>query len=163
MAKLANLFAPWRKKYIESAASEEGGPCVFCGAIEKGPSLESLVVYRGKDCSVILNKYPYNNGHTMIIPHRHTAQFDGLQKAEYDELNHLLQKTYGVLTKAYRPHGMNIGMNLGRVGGAGILDHLHYHIVPRWNGDTNFMPVVAQTKVISEGLEETYQKLVALF
>lgn len=163
MKALANLFAPWRHKYIEATTHDESGVCVFCEALKLGPSLESLIVFKGEVCSVILNKYPYNNGHTMVIPHRHTSEFDKLSQGEFKELHDLLRKTFTVISKAYGPHGMNIGMNLGRVGGAGVLGHLHYHLVPRWNGDTNFMPIIAQTKVISEGLEETYKKLVALF
>ena len=157
------LYAPWRQSYVSTAAKDENEACVFCAALRTGVSLESLIVFKGETCSVILNKYPYNNGHTMVIPHRHIGDFSNLTEKEFHEIHLLMQKTYRVLQQAYQPHGMNIGMNLGRVGGAGILGHIHYHLVPRWNGDTNFMPVVAQTKVISEGLEETYKKLVALF
>jgi ATP adenylyltransferase len=156
------LFTPWRHTYIKRALAETES-CVFCEALAKGPSLESLVVFKGETCSVILNKYPYNNGHTMIIPNRHTADFDKLNMREYMELHELLKRTMEALKESFDPQGFNIGMNLGRVGGAGIVDHLHYHIVPRWTGDTNFMPLIGETKVISETLEETYKKLVPLF
>jgi len=156
------LFTPWRKTYIKRALTETAG-CVFCEALAKGPSLESLIVYKGETCSVILNKYPYNNGHAMIIPNRHTAEFDKLNMREFMELHELLKRTMEALKESFNPQGFNLGMNLGRVGGAGIVDHLHYHIVPRWTGDTNFMPLIGETKVISETLEETYKKLVPLF
>ena len=156
------IFAPWRHTYIKKARSESEG-CVFCEALAKGQSLESLVVFKGATCSVILNKYPYNNGHTMIIPNRHTAEFDKLNMREFTELHELLKRTIEALKEQFQPQGFNLGMNLGRVGGAGIVDHLHYHIVPRWSGDTNFMPLIGETKVISETLEETYKKLVPLF
>jgi ATP adenylyltransferase len=158
------LYAPWRYSYIKSASKEdEKGECVFCASIKKGPSLESLIVYKGTHASVILNKFPYNNGHIMIIPHSHTAEIDELGAEEFMEVHALLKKAHGALQEAYNPHGMNIGMNLGRVAGAGIVDHLHYHLVPRWGGDTNFMPVIGGTKVISESVEQTYQKLLPLF
>jgi ATP adenylyltransferase len=160
--KKSVIFAPWRHTYIKKARSESEG-CVFCEALGKGPSLESLVVYKGATCSIILNKYPYNNGHTMIIPNRHTADFDKLNMREFTELHELLKRTMEALKEQFQPQGFNLGMNLGRVGGAGIIDHLHYHIVPRWSGDTNFMPLIGETKVISETLEETYKKLVPLF
>jgi ATP adenylyltransferase len=158
----AVMFAPWRHTYIKRTLAEETG-CPFCVAINTGVGLESLIVYKGQTCSVILNKFPYNNGHTMVIPHRHTADFDKLTPEEHHEMHALLKRTFEALKIAYQPHGVNIGMNLGRVGGAGIIDHLHYHLVPRWNGDTNFMPVIGLTKVISESLEETYKKLLPLF
>jgi ATP adenylyltransferase len=156
------IFAPWRHTYIKRAQSEQD-ECVFCEALAKGKSFESLIVYRGETCSVILNKFPYNNGHTMIIPNRHTAAFEKLSSKEHDEIHRLLKRSLEALQEAYQPQGFNLGMNLGRVGGAGIIDHLHYHIVPRWTGDTNFMPLIGETKVVSEGLEETYKKLVPLF
>lgn len=156
------LFAPWRYSYIKRGGESDKN-CVFCDAIAKGPSLESLIVYQGKTCSVILNKFPYNNGHTMIIPHSHTGELADLKPQVFDDLHKLLKKTYEVLRQVYDPQGLNIGMNLGRVAGAGIVDHLHYHLVPRWKGDSNFMPVIGGTKVISESLEQTYQKLLPLF
>ncbi len=156
------IFAPWRQTYIKRARAE-AEDCVFCEALAIGKSPKSLIVYKGPTCSVILNKFPYNNGHTMIIPNRHTAEFDKLESKEFFELHELLKKTVVALKAQFQPQGFNLGMNLGRVGGAGIIDHLHYHVVPRWMGDTNFMPLIGETKVVSETLEQTYEKLVPLF
>jgi ATP adenylyltransferase len=156
------LTAPWRHAYIkgEDPASKLG--CVFCDAFKKGASFESLILWKGRSCAIFLNKYPYNNGHLMVIPKRHTADFGSLTKVEFTELHLVLKKAHKILIDAYSPQGMNIGMNLGRVSGAGIADHLHYHLVPRWGGDTNFMPIIAETKVISESLSQTYKKLLPL-
>jgi len=156
------IFAPWRHSYIKRARGETEG-CVFCEALKKGVSEESLIVFKGQSCSVILNKYPYNNGHTMVIPNRHTANFEKLGSEEFSELHQLLKKTKEALQVAFQPQGFNIGMNIGQIGGAGIIDHLHYHLVPRWMGDTNFMPLIGETKVLSETLEDTYKLLVPLF
>lgn len=158
------LFTPWRSTYIKKGAiPEKPGGCVFCEALEVGVSKESLIVFKGEHASVILNRFPYNTGHTMIIPNRHLSSLSTLSVEIFTELNGLLKKTCGAIEKTYGPQGINIGMNLGRAGGAGIVDHLHYHLVPRWVGDTNFMPVIGQTKVISETLEETYEKLITSF
>jgi len=156
------LFAPWRRSYIKDAHKDKPGVCAFCDALKAGKRLESLIVHVGSTCSVILNKYPYNAGHTLVIPNRHTADFVSLTPEEFADLHELVKKVLGALQTAYHPQGVNIGMNLGRSGGAGITEHLHYHLVPRWKGDTNFMAIVGQTKVISESLEETYGKLVTL-
>jgi ATP adenylyltransferase len=156
------IFAPWRHSYIKRARSAVE-TCVFCEALEIGQSKESLIVFKGKTCSVILNKYPYNNGHTMIIPNRHTAEFEKLTTEEFSELHNLLKRTKVALYDAFKPQGFNLGMNIGQIGGAGIIDHLHYHLVPRWTGDTNFMPLIGETKVLSETLEDTYKLLVPLF
>jgi len=165
MKKRSILFAPWRHTYIKRAvkAEEEEGDCAFCDALKVGQKFESLIVYNGKLATVILNKFPYNNGHTMVIPKRHTAEFEKLSVEEFEELHSLLRKSLEAIKAIYQPQGVNIGMNLGRSGGAGIVDHLHYHLVPRWSGDTNFMPIVAETKVISESLDETYKKMAAWF
>ena len=136
--------------------------CIFCEAGQRDAQAP-LVVHRGARAFVILNLYPYNNGHLMIVPYRHIAQ---LAKAEPDELTELMALTRRaemVLTEAYNPHGLNVGVNLGRAAGAGIADHLHIHIVPRWNGDTNFMTVVSDTRVLPEGLDQTAARLRPLF
>ena len=156
------LFAPWRFKYVKRAEKNETEECVFCTSVNKGVGFVSLLLHKGTHASIILNKYPYNNGHTMVIPNRHTADFNELTPQEFTELNSLLKRAHNALQRGYEPQGMNIGMNLGRTGGAGIIDHMHYHLIPRWNGDTNFMPIVGGTKVISESLEETYKKLLPL-
>lgn len=148
-----NLWAPWRMRYIEKY--EEKSDCIFCVKPTVEDDKENLILYRGETCFIIMNKYPYNNGHLMIVPYRHLSDLNKLTEAELLEINKLLLKSYNALQKSVKPHGFNIGLNLGRVAGAGIDQHLHYHIVPRWNGDTNFMPVTGQTKVISQAIEET--------
>ncbi|MFQ5735440.1 MAG: HIT domain-containing protein [Thermodesulfobacteriota bacterium] len=152
---MKQLWAPWRSEYI---TSEKDGQCIFCTAPGKEPS-KGLVLFNGSVSIVMLNKYPYNNGHLMLAPVRHVANIEDLTPEESIDLFRLLRHSTTVLKKAYRPEGFNIGMNLGAAGGAGIVDHLHMHVVPRWNGDTNFMPILSQTKVVSEHLLATLEKL----
>ena len=151
------LWAPWRIEYIENAEEYRG--CIFCDKSKEKDDKKNLIVYRGELGFVIMNRYPYNNGHLMVVPYQHTSEISSLSSEEKIELFNLLEISLNVLKKVMKPQGFNIGMNLGRLAGAGIADHLHFHIVPRWGGDTNFMPVVAHTKVISEGLEQTWEKL----
>lgn len=147
------IWAPWRIDYI-TGPKEEG--CIFCKALELGDDQEALILYRGRLCFVIMNKYPYNNGHLMVAPYRHTSDFGALTEDVSREMMSVLQKCYKVITKAFRPEGFNAGLNLGKCAGAGVEDHLHFHIVPRWNGDTNFMPVFGETRVISQHIQQTY-------
>lgn len=159
---MEHIFAPWRKELIENKSKKEEG-CIFCNRASGEPSLDNLVLFKGVHSFVILNKYPYNNGHLMVVPYKHTAD---LSQLTYDELTDLItnvSKTIDKLKIAYNPQGFNIGMNLGTVAGAGIAEHLHWHIVPRWGGDTNFMPTTCATKVLHEMLEDSYQRLVPLF
>lgn len=151
------LWAPWRLEYIESADQPKG--CIFCIKVQESDDRKNLIVYRGKHAFVILNRFPYNNGHVMIAPYKHIAEFSSLSDQAKLELIDLLSLTKEVLDQVMRPHGFNIGINLGRSAGAGIEDHLHIHVVPRWNGDTNFMPILANTKVIPESLDKTWMKL----
>jgi ATP adenylyltransferase len=157
------LWAPWRMEFIE------GGPpegCIFCQFPKETGDVadrRNLIVARTPLSFAILNRYPYNSGHLMVIPLRHTADFASLTEEESRDLNKLLQLAVSALSEAYHPDGFNIGMNLGRSAGAGIADHLHYHAVPRWAGDTNFMPVLTATKVLVEHLEASYDKLHAIF
>lgn len=151
------LWAPWRLEYIETADQPQG--CIFCLKSKESEDRKNLIVYRGKTAFVILNRFPYNNGHVMIAPYAHTVEFSSLSDQEKLELMDLLDLTKAVLTSVVSPHGFNIGINLGRAAGAGIEDHLHIHVVPRWNGDTNFMPILASTKVIPESLDKTWVKL----
>lgn len=162
---MERLFSPWRSKYIESfkGAAEKSTGCIFCDALSAAADFENLVVYRGTEAFVIMNLYPYNSGHMMIVPKRHTADFKTLTTSELAECMKLLQVAQKALQEMVAPHGYNIGMNLGRSAGAGIEDHLHWHIVPRWNGDTNFMPTLADIKVVSEDMHLQHQKLAALF
>lgn len=140
--------------------SEPG--CIFCQALDL-PGQATLVVYRGERAFVILNLYPYNNGHLMVVPRRHIAALAEAEPEELQELMALTQRAEMALTEAYQPHGLNVGLNLGRAAGAGVADHLHIHLVPRWSGDTNFMTVVSEVRVLPETLEETARRLRPIF
>ncbi|MCE4617914.1 MAG: HIT domain-containing protein [Desulfurococcales archaeon] len=150
------LYAPWRIKYITSGERFEG--CVFCNVTSQKDE-EALIVYRGKLSYVILNRYPYNSGHIMIVPYRHVPSLDELNLAELAEMMLLLKASIRALKEAYRPHGINIGVNIGEAAGAGIAGHVHIHVLPRWTGDTNFTVMFSGTKVVPEALEDTYRKL----
>jgi ATP adenylyltransferase len=150
------LWAPWRLEYIESADEHEG--CVFCRARD-GDDEKSLVVHRGKRAFVVLNKYPYASGHLMVAPNRHEGEFGDLEADEALEVHQLAAAGLAALAETMRPQGFNVGWNLGRIAGAGVVDHVHLHVVPRWAGDTNFMPVLADVKVLPEALEATRRKL----
>ena len=156
------LWAPWRMTYIKGIGTDTG-ECIFCAKPKEERDRENLVLTRGKTAYVILNLYPYNNGHMMVVPYVHTSELEGLSGETVGEMWELCRRSVAVLTKAFHPEGFNIGLNVGRAAGAGIDQHLHLHIVPRWNGDTNFMPVVGATKVISQSLEETYDTLQPLY
>ena len=153
------LWAPWRMDYI---LGEKKGECFFCKNLKKKKSKKNLILVQGEHVFIVMNKYPYNNGHLMIVPKRHCLDLEQLNDNELKELFDLLKTSLKVLKSSLRPHGFNIGINIGKVGGAGE-DHLHIHIVPRWGGDTNFMPVIGETKTIPEYLEKTYQKLHSAF
>jgi ATP adenylyltransferase len=156
-----HLWSPWRLDYITSADKATG--CVFCDAQAPGGPQASLIVFRGAACFVILNLYPYNNGHLMIVPNRHVRSLAEMTAGELAELGELTRQSEIALTEAYEPHGMNMGINLGKPAGAGVLYHLHMHIVPRWNGDTNFMTVVGETRVLPEELSATAARLRPIF
>jgi ATP adenylyltransferase len=159
---MQRLWTPWRMAYVTTTS--EVHACVFCGAQdETNPGPAALMVFRGRTCFVILNLYPYNNGHLMVVPYRHVASLDGMSAGERDELMELTRRAEVALTEAYRPHGLNIGINLGKAAGAGVVDHLHVHLVPRWNGDTNFMSVVGDTRVLPEDLHESAARLRPIF
>ncbi len=151
------MWAPWRIGYILSDKKEDG--CVFCNAYQSKNDKEKLVIFRSKYSFVIMNLYPYNAGHIMIVPNRHIDSPTLLEKEEQLDMFNLVNKSLDVLKSVMHPDGFNLGMNLSRTAGAGIDDHIHIHIVPRWNGDTNFMSTVSDTKVISESIEETYDKI----
>ena len=152
------LWAPWRLEYIQAADEQEG--CVFCLAAE-GDDEEKLVVHRGRRAFALLNKFPYSSGHLLVAPRRHGVGFGDLDDAEVVEIHRLAADGIAALGEAMHPDGFNLGWNLGRVAGAGIVDHAHLHVVPRWSGDTNFMPVLADVKVLPEHLAETRAKLAA--
>ena len=150
------LWAPWRLEYVQ-AADEDAG-CVFCRAADADDE-HALVVHRGDRAFVLLNKYPYASGHLMVAPFRHEADFGRLTGDEALEIHRLASAGLAALTATMRPQGYNLGWNLGRIAGAGVVDHVHLHVVPRWAGDTNFMPVLADVKVMPEALVETRRKL----
>ena len=152
------LWAPWRLEYIEQADEQSG--CVFCLAAE-GDDEERHVVHRGERAFVMLNKFPYNSGHLMIAPFRHVAELAALEEPEALEVHRLAAAALEALGAEYDPQGYNLGWNLGRVAGAGVVDHVHLHVVPRWDGDTNFMPVLGDVKVLPEHLSETRRRLAA--
>ena len=157
------LWAPWRSSYVENVDNIEG--CFLCHALkqDKGRWKEVLVLHKGKHSFVIMNKYPYNSGHLMIVPNQHTSDYESIDKETTTEMDDLLRLSLKVLKDVFKPHGFNIGYNIGRPAGAGLETHIHMHIVPRWNGDTNFMPVVGNTKVISQDLSTTYDRLKEAF
>jgi len=158
------LWAPWRMVFLEGdAIKTPADVCIFCELLKQGDDEKNLIVTRRKHSFVILNKYPYNNGHVMIVPLRHTNDFTSLSKEELLELNQLAQTSMKVLAKAYGPQGYNAGMNLGAAAGAGIREHLHLHVVPRWIGDTNFMPVLADTKSMPHHLTASYDLIKKTF
>lgn len=152
------LWAPWRMTYIVKA--DEPG-CFFCRDLAESRDEENLVVRRGRLCFCVMNRYPYNVGHLLVAPNAHKARLDQLEDAELLEVWTLTRDMQLLLERVMQPHGFNLGVNLGRVAGAGVEGHIHVHIVPRWNGDTNFMPVVADTKVLPEALSALHARLVA--
>jgi len=153
---MKKLWAPWRMDVI---LQEKPAGCIFCDKPRQSADRDNLILHRGRTCFVIMNFYPYNNGHLMIVPYRHVANLSELTAGEHGEMMALLASSCDILSQVIKAQGFNIGMNLGHTAGAGIDDHLHFHIVPRWNGDTNFMPVTGQTKVLSQGLCESWDQL----
>jgi len=151
------VWTPWRYRYIVEAGKSTG--CVFCDAPAAGRDEETLIVWRGKKTYIILNRFPYTAGHVMIVPYEHTADFAHLDIDTTAEVMHLAQRVQEALETVYHPEGYNLGMNLGRAAGAGIAEHLHLHLLPRWTGDTNFMTTVSETRLEPEELSTTYAKL----
>ena len=154
-----HIWSPWRMKYIEEIDTGDAGGCIFCNKPKEAKDRENLIVHRGEKCFVILNKFPYNNGHLLIVPYAHTCELSDLDADTMLEMMQTVEFVVTAMKKIMRPDGFNVGMNLGRSAGAGIAEHFHLHVVPRWNGDTNFMPVIGGTKVISESLEDSYEKI----
>lgn len=150
------LYAPWRMKYIMGGERREG--CVFCRAVEESDE-EVLIVYRGRLSYIILNRYPYNSGHLMVIPYRHVPSLEDLTLPELAEMMLLVKASMRALREIYKPHGFNIGVNVGEAAGAGVAGHVHIHVVPRWTGDTNFTVILSGTKVVPEPLEDTFKRL----
>ena len=157
---MERLWSPWRAKYIASGVDAQSTTCVFCRMAEDSANDETnLVVYRGTYNFVALNLFPYITGHLLVIPYQHNGDLSATAKDISDELMDLAKRAQVAIQEVYSPHGLNIGMNLGAAAGAGIVDHLHLHILPRWSGDTNFMTTVAESRVLPESLETTYSKL----
>lgn len=153
------LHAPWRINYILSPKPPASEESIFSKIANSSDDESNLVIARDKSCFALLNSFPYTGGHLMVVPYKQTSDLDGLAESELAELMLLLRRCKTALSKVMRPDGFNIGVNLGRVAGAGIAEHLHIHLVPRWNGDTNFMPVIAETTVLPEALREVAAKL----
>ena len=153
------LWAPWRMAYV---GAPKAAGCIFCAAIDTREPRQHLVLAQ-RPALVMLNKFPYANGHIMVAPRRHAADLGALPAEEFHTLMEVLQRAANLLAGAFHPEGMNVGMNLGTAAGAGVVDHLHWHIVPRWLGDTNFMPTLADVRVIAEHLDATYDRLRPLF
>ena len=156
------LWAPWRMGYVQSVDKKDDG-CIFCTKPALTEDRKNLILHRGDHVFIVMNLFPYNNGHLMVIPYQHSSDILNLPHETTAELWLKLCLCKQALSSAFHPDGFNIGMNIGRTAGAGIDQHVHLHIVPRWNGDTNFMPVIGKTKVISQGIEDTYDQLLPYF
>ncbi|MEJ5171453.1 MAG: HIT domain-containing protein [Fimbriimonadales bacterium] len=155
---VGRLWAPWRMRYVEAAGPGSGG-CIFVELPAQSDDRKNLILHRGEKAFVMLNAFPYTNGHLMVAPYKHTADMGELDDAELLEINRLVAACLRWLQRAYRPEGFNIGVNLGSAAGAGIPDHIHWHVVPRWAGDTNFMTVVGEVRVLPQDLWESYDRL----
>jgi ATP adenylyltransferase len=157
------IWAPWRLAYVKDASKDQDSSCIFCAALEAGDDEANLIVSRGERCFVILNKFPYTNGHLMVAPYEHIAELQALDEETVAEIMALAQRGMAALEESYSPHGYNVGFNQGRVAGAGVEHHIHMHVVPRWGGDTNFMPVLGDTRVMNQTLEDSYATLKGAF
>ncbi|MDX6606533.1 MAG: adenylyltransferase [Solirubrobacterales bacterium] len=153
------IWAPWRLEYVKDASKDNESECIFCVKPAEDDDEANLIVHRGERCFVILNKYPYTNGHLMVAPYEHVAALQELDAETMAELMSLAQRGMRVLESSYAPHGYNVGFNQGRVAGAGVEHHIHMHVVPRWGGDTNFMPVLGDTRVMNQTLEDSYRTI----
>lgn len=157
------LWAPWRLAYVKDASKDSEQECIFCAKPAEGDDRANLIAHRGERCFVILNLFPYTNGHLMIAPYEHVGALPDLDPATLTEMMELTKRAMGALEDAYAPHGYNVGFNQGKVAGAGVEHHIHMHVVPRWGGDTNFMPVLGDTRVMPQSLEDSYAALVERF
>lgn len=155
---MEHLWAPWRMAYIDAGGKKDEG-CIFCTKPREDRDEENLLLHRGERCFVLMNLFPYNNGHLMVAPYAHVPGIGDLDAATLTDIMTTAQRCLVALDSALHPHGYNMGINQGAVSGAGIVDHVHFHIVPRWNGDTNFLPVLADTKVMPDYLTNTYRQL----
>ena len=151
------LWSPWRMEYILTPKTDDG--CIFCNGLKQPDGTDNLIIFRGPKAFVMLNRYPYTSGHLMVVPYEHQASLDLLETGSRTDIMDLSARALQVLEALYKPQGFNLGMNIGGAAGAGILDHVHLHVVPRWVGDTNFMSSISQTRVLPELLEETYRRV----
>lgn len=156
------LWAPWRMEYIKTPRNSDEN-CIFCIGADSEKDRENLILYRGKNNFIIMNLYPYNNAHLMIVPYSHVSDTFSLDQETMHEMMMLSDRTMQLLKDFLNPQGFNFGANIGAAGGAGIEEHIHFHVIPRWVGDTNFMPVIGQTKIMVQGLLDTYDELKPLF
>jgi len=165
MRAVANfrIWAPWRLAYVKDASKDTEEACIFCAKPGADDDRANLIVHRGDRCFVILNLFPYTNGHLMVAPYEHIATLQELSAETVAEMMALAQRAMGRLGEVYDPQGYNVGFNQGRAAGAGVEHHIHLHVVPRWGGDTNFMPVIADTKVMPQSLEQSYDALAGAF
>jgi len=157
---MERLWTPWRMEYI---LSKKSGQCIFCDMLEAGDDRSCHILHRGQQAFVVLNRYPYNTGHLMVVPYEHVASLEDLDEKTLSELMQLVNKGMAALRETMNPHGFNIGANLGKAAGAGVDDHVHIHVVPRWEGDTNFMTILAGIRVVPEMLDQTCSRLGAAF
>jgi len=155
------VAAPWRRTYVQKALKMK--KCVFCEALKQKNEADALILFRGQHNFIILNRFPYTTGHLMIAPYRHLAAFEKAPRPVVEEAVSLVQLVIRILKKCYKPHGLNIGLNLGHSAGAGVAGHFHIHVVPRWTGDANFMPVIGETRIFCEDLQTTYNRLKPYF
>lgn len=154
---MKRIFSPWRMKYIQK--HEEHQDCIFCAGLMREDGPENLILARGKKAFVMLNRFPYTSGHLMVVPYEHEATIEDLDEGTRAEMMELINHAMGVLRIVYGPQAFNLGANIGAAAGAGVADHVHFHVVPRWVGDSNFMSTVAETRVLPEELSETYQRI----
>jgi ATP adenylyltransferase len=157
------IWAPWRLSYVKDASKDKESQCIFCAALKAEDDEANLIVRRGERAFVILNKFPYTNGHLMVAPYEHVAELQALDEETLSEIMTLAQRGMGALETSYSPHGYNVGFNQGRVAGAGVEHHIHMHVVPRWGGDTNFMPVLGDTRVMNQTLQDSYETVKGAF
>ena len=153
------IWAPWRLAYVKDASTDNEDECIFCAKPAADDDESNLIVHRGERCFVILNLFPYTNGHLMVAPYEHAAELQALDDQTTGEIMALAQRGIAALEKSYSPHGYNVGFNQGLVAGAGVEHHIHMHVVPRWGGDTNFMPVLGDTRVMPQSLEDSYETM----
>lgn len=156
---MEHLFTPWRMKYIMDDERKENDKCVFCRIAREKKDRENLVLYRGKKAFVLLNRYPYNSGHLMVVPYQHHGSIEGLETDVLNEMMALLSQAVSILGRVYHAQGFNVGANLGEAAGAGIAEHVHFHVLPRWAGDTNFVTSLGSTRIIPEDLDDTWQRI----